>query len=248
MEQILDIALRPADGRPGEAQDCKSVGLRRLQDTADHIHVDLRVPDDALLADLVPPRLKLRLDQAYHLAARRQDGVRGRQDPGQGDKGDIHTGEIRHPVRIQVLRLYIAEIGLFHTDDAGVLPELPVQLAVAHIDRIDTGGPVLEHAVGKAAGRRPDIHADPALQVDRECLHGLLELEAAPADIAQALAAHLDPGILGKSRPGLVFLLIVHIDDPRHDQRLRLLPRGGEALLCQEDIQPLFHPSNLFLK
>ena len=200
--------------------------------------MDGPVADNALLADLFPAGFELGLDQAYHLRPRPQDLQGGRQDPGQGDKGNIHRCEIRlfrgsgGRVCLQILRLHVAEVGLLHADDTRICPQLPVQLAVAHINGVDFGGPVLQHAVCKASGGGADIHAELSLQIDGKSPQGFLQLQAAPAHIGEGLAPHLDlRGLRVKGSAGFVLLLAVHIYNSCHNQGFGLFPGRSESLL-----------------
>ena len=54
--------------------------------------------------------------------------------------------------------------------------QAPCQLTVANIYGIHLHGTILQHTVGKAAGRCTDVHADLAVGGKREALHGLFQL------------------------------------------------------------------------
>src|SRR5699024_11341568 len=47
-----------------------------------------------------------------------------------------------------------------------------------------------------------------------------------------------------KHGTGLVLLLAVHIDDSRHNNRLRLFPGFRQVFLYQQNVQPLLHESS----
>ena len=51
-------------------------------------------------------------------------------------------------------------VGSFHHDDAGIVAELPIEDAVAGINREDFGCAALEEAIGKPAGAASEIGAD----------------------------------------------------------------------------------------
>ena len=55
-------------------------------------------------------------------------------------------------------------IRALHAHDALVGAQLPVELTVADIDSVDLFRAVLQHTIGKAAGRRADIGADAAVK------------------------------------------------------------------------------------
>ena len=197
------------------------------------------LPHDPLLTHLAAPRLKLGLDEADHPAATAQQLRRHGQHELQGDEGHIDAREIDG-----VGHLFagdIADVGALQVDDPSVGPQLPGELAVADVDRVDLFGAVLQHAVGEAAGRRADIHAGFPLEHDRKDPHRLFELEAAPADVPEGLPAHLERGGLLHVHARLVGLLAVDIHLPRHDDRLRLFSAREEPALHQQDIQSFFH-------
>ena len=92
-------------------------------------------------------------------------------------------------------------------------------------------GPVLQHAVREAAGGCADIGADLAVHGQGKRLHGLLQLQTAPADIGQSMAPHLDGGGIGHRRAGLVHPLTVNKHTAGHDNGLGLLAAFQQALL-----------------
>ena len=198
-----------------------------------------RVADHALLPYLLPPGLELGLHQAGHLAVRLQHRVDSGEDQFQGDETHVDRG------KIQLVRndgmVQVAGIGPLQADHPLVLAELPCKLAVAHVHGVDLLCAVLQHAVGKAAGGGPDIPADAACQGDGEGGHGLLQLEAAPAHIAQGIAPDLDLRRLVHGGAGLVRPLALHEDQTAHNGGLGLLPALLQSPLHQQHIQSLLH-------
>ena len=69
--EVFDIPLRPANGRKCNIKHCKARILCMIQEIFQHLKVYVRVADDALLADFLLRRLKLRLYQRDKAAARR---------------------------------------------------------------------------------------------------------------------------------------------------------------------------------
>ena len=128
--------------------------------------MDRWVPHDTLFANLLPPRLKLGLDEAQHLPLRLEKLLHRRQNDMQGDKRDVDDRKVQR--LSQILRRDIADIRPLHADDPGVLPDFPGQLPIAHIDGEDLLRPVLEQAVGKAAGGRAGVAAGVARRVNAE--------------------------------------------------------------------------------
>ena len=95
----------------------------------------------------------------------------------------------------------LADVGALHDDDALVVAQPHVELAVAHVDGVDARGAALQQAVGEAAGRRADIERDqPARhRCRRPRAHG--RAFAAPADKARRLR-DIDCGLVGDERAG----------------------------------------------
>ncbi len=134
----------------------------------------LRVPHNAFLANFILARLKLRLDQAYHLRVRRQELIGRAKDFIQRDKGHIDRRELYRLCDIR--RGHIAEVCLFHTDDTRIIAKLPRKLPVSYIDRIYFLCTILEHTVCKTACRSANIHANFSIQRDAKRLNRLLKL------------------------------------------------------------------------
>ena len=134
----------------------------------------------------------------------------------------------------------IPGVGALHAHHPGVPPELPVQLAIAHVHGVDLLGAVLQHTVGEAPGGGPDIGADLAGKGQRKGLHGLFQLQAAPADVGQGVSPHLDLCGVGHRRAGLVHPLTVHKHAAGHDNGLGLLAAFHMPLLHQQHVQSCF--------
>ena len=76
------------------------------------------------------------------------------------------------------------------TRTRGVLPQPPVELPVADVDRDHHHGAALEQAVGEPAGRRADVQAAAPLDLDRELVERVLQLDPAARDELLALLHH----------------------------------------------------------
>ena len=140
----------------------------------------------------------------------------------------------------------IADVGALHVDDALVSAQAPCQLTVADIHGIDLDGAVLQHTIGKAAGGRTNVHTDLAVRRQRKALHCLFQFEAAAADIADVVAAHLDLGVFLYHLTSLVHLLLVDKNDTGHDEGFGALTALDHAvlhqILVQTNFQSVFSP------
>ena len=68
-------------------------------------------------------------------------------------------------------------------DDARVMPEFPVELAVTDVHGIDLGGAVLQQAVGEPAGGGAGVERGHAGDVEAERGDGALQLLAAAVTV-----------------------------------------------------------------
>ena len=110
-----------------------------------------RFTDNTLLADLFFTGLKLRLNQAKHLAlVFLQKCFDDRQDNPKRNKADIHDGKIQRFA--QLLGCNIAHIRAFHYNHTGIRTDFPVQLTVSDINGKDFTCTLLKQTICKAAG------------------------------------------------------------------------------------------------
>ena len=112
---------------------------------------------------------------------------------------------------------------------------------MAHVHGIDAACPVLEKAVGEAAGGGACVEADETVHVKLIIFDGREELVRAPAD--EAFHAHeleLRGYLIGVARfldhDGLAFgvLLIKYGDFARHDEAAGLFLALGKSLIENE--------------
>ncbi len=74
----------------------------------------------------------------------------------------------------------ISGVEAFHDQDPGILPQAPVELAVADVDREHHPGPALEQAVGEAAGGGTDVESQAIGDVHGQLVESVVELDPAP--------------------------------------------------------------------
>ena len=141
----------------------------------DHLNdffVYSRITDNTLFADFFASCLKLRLDQSCNFAVLFHQIPDRKQHLGQGDKRYVDRYEGRS--LLDILRHDVTDVRALHTDNARIVPQLPVELAVTDIHGIYLDGAVLQHTVGKAAGGCSDIHADLSIQGKVKVFHCFL--------------------------------------------------------------------------
>ena len=77
----------------------------------------------------------------------------------------------------------VARVEVLDDDDARVVAQLPVQLAVADVERDHACGAALQQHVGEAAGRCADVEALAPANLDLKGVECVRELQSAAADI-----------------------------------------------------------------
>ena len=210
MSQKFDVALRAFHRREGQAQNGEAQFSRQCNEVVQHLFMGLRFPDHALFAHFVPSGLELGLDKAQHLAlAGFQQIFDSRKDDFQRNETHVNDAQVQRLP--QVLCLHIADVGPLHDDHTGVISNLPVQLAVAHIDGKDFFRSLLQQAIREAAGGSAGIAAYIVHRMDSEVPQGLFQLQAAPAHIGAGGSPDLNIHGLLIGNAGLVCPLAVHI-------------------------------------
>jgi len=134
-----------------------------------------------------------------------------------------------------------AGVGAFEEGDAGVGAERVVDLAVAGVDGEDAGGAMLQHAVREAAGGGADVCAGEAGDGDSPGVEGVVEFEAAAADVLEVVAQHADGGVFGDGGAGLVDALLVDEDAAGENEGLGALAGGGEGAVNEEFVEAKLH-------
>ena len=200
--------------------------------------VGSRVTHDTVLANFLAASLKLRLDQADTHGVRRSDSLCHRENMMQRDKRDIHA-EKRNGL-FQHIRGNIADVRPLHIHHPLVGAQAPGQLAVANIHRVDLDRTVLQHTIGKTAGRGTNVHTDFSIRGQREALHRFFQLQAAAADITDIMATHFHFGIFFDHFTGFVHFLLVDKDNTCHDHGFGALTALDESVLHQILVQSNF--------
>ena len=124
------------------------------------------------------------------------------------------------------------------TIDAGIAPQLPIELAVADVQRDDARRPAAKQDVGEAAGRGADVERETAGHLDPEDIQRVRELDAAAADVWMVRFDERDVRVGCDRRAGLGDDLAVDADEPGEDQRPRALARRGHPARDQRGIEP----------
>ena len=197
------------------------------------------------LDGLAGAELELRLDEYGHASAGAQPLQAGGQDEGQGYEGHVPDHQI-HGFGDE-FRWCGAQIDAFEADDAVIGAQFFVQLVFAYVHGVDAGGPVLQEAVGKAAGAGPGIQTDEAGHIQLEIFQDGQELVGSATDVA-LLFQQDEHGVFGVGMPRFVHLerrragrepFRGESDLAGHDETAGLLAAFGKALQMDEGIRAL---------
>jgi hypothetical protein len=254
MEQVFVVTLHTVNW----GVDDFDVGAVLLKDAVayalDGGLASVRVTHDAALADVFAAGFELRLYEddgfALPLSLRRAESAEDcRKDKGGGDEGDVHAqkGGSRYVCDEEFARGEEAGVGALAQDDAGIVAEFLGDLAVAGVDGKDGRGAMLQHAVGEAAGGGADVDAGNAGERDGPVGEGVLEFEAAAADVLEIGAEEADGCVGGDRGAGLVDTLFVNEDATGEDEGLGTFARGGVTAIDEELIEAYFFKAIFFL-
>jgi len=120
----------------------------------------------------------------------------------------------------------------------GILPQLPVELTLAHVQGEHLPGAALEQAVGKAAGRSAQIQADPAPDPDLKGVQCRLQLESAPGYVTGRHIPQPDR-VLGRYQRARFFQALLVPEDPAaQDQRSGRSDVAGQASGNKQLVEP----------
>ena len=153
------------------------------------------------------------------------------------------TSIVTHVEGARVLRQLIggerARVDPLEHDDAGIAPQLPVELAVADVERDDPRRAAAEQDVGEAAGRGADVEREASGHLDAEDVERVRELDAAASDVRMVRLDQRDVGVGRDRRAGLGHDLAVHADSParispRARSRDAASPRATSAVSSRE--------------
>jgi aminoglycoside 6'-N-acetyltransferase len=231
VEEELTVAFRSRQTRVYDPGRLCSPGERGLGHLPGDSAPGSPIADDAP-ADVLAAGLELRLHEHDSVPTRRGE----LQQPGQrlphADKRDVADDELRRERQL----VNAPRIRPFEDDDARVLADPRVQLAVANVQRDHACCAPLEQNVGEAAGGGADVEALPPGRIDAERVEGVGELGPAPRDVGLSLRH--------RQLRGLVHLLARFLvpGHPAGEQEcLRLGAAVRKPALDQEYVNPFLH-------
>jgi len=195
------------------------------------------IPHDSPAGDFFFRQFELRFDQHDHISVFFQQSKNGREDGSQRNKTDIRDRQRKSFWEIG--RLEVAGVDALGGDDAGVLADFPVELAVADIVGVDAGGTVLQEAVGEAPRGGSDVDAGAPGGIDAEGRQGGFQFQPATAD-EFFLGFHGDGGFGRYFCPGFRRGFPVHQNLARQNQALGFFSRFSQASFDEKLVEPDF--------
>ena len=180
------VALGAFDGGgDGAVVDPAEGSLCEGTDFVDTALVDTRIADDSALADFGAFGLELGFDQQECPAAGFEQTGCGGKNLAQRNEGDVRRQDVG--LLGDLFGGQVTGVGPFQADDAWIIPDLGMQLAVPDIHGVDAARAVLEYDIGESAGRCAQIKGNRALERGAERLDSGQEFEGAAADVREAL-------------------------------------------------------------
>ncbi len=197
--------------------------------------------DQPAAADIPAAGFELRFHQRDDLAARRDQRRQDRENVAERDERhvDADARDRRAEIR-QIARRGVPRVDVLDHRDPRVAADLPVQLAVADVERDHPRGAALQPDIGKTTGGGADIKGHDAGRLNAERLECERELHAAAADPGMIRADDADVRIDGDHGAGLGGAVTIDIDLAGHDQRARLFPRFDQPTLDEQGVESGF--------
>jgi hypothetical protein len=253
VEEVLVVPFHALNGRVDDFDGGAVLLEDAVADALDGGLTSAGVADDASLADVLAACFKLRLDEYDDFTVPglvwSAEGSEDRgNDKGSRDEGDIHCEEGRGWMRgsEEFAGCEKAGVSALAEGDARVVAKLLGDLTIAGVYGQDRSCPVLQHAVGEAAGRGSDVDAGEAGEIDRPMGEGVLELEAAAADVFEVGAEEADRGSGGDGGAGFVDALLVDEDAASEDEGLGAFAGDGVAMVDEKFVEANLFRAGLF--
>lgn len=263
VEEVFVIAFHALDGRVDDFDGGAVLLEDAVADTLDGCLTSVGVADDASLADVFAAGFKLGLDEndgftVPRLVWRAEGGEDRGEDEGGRDEGDVHCKKRKSrssATRRMTIFIFVgkefagseeAGVGALKESDARVVTQLLGDLTVAGVYGQHRLGSVLQHAVGEPAGGGSDVDAWEAGEVDRPVGEGVLEFEAAAADVFEVGTEEANGGGGGDRGARLVDALLIDEDAAGEYEGLGAFAGDGVALVDEELVEANLFGAGLF--
>ena len=157
-----------------------------------------------------------------------------RQNELEGDERDIDGHRVYRPGQ----GIQVAGIRALESDHPRVVTQAPIQLPVAHVNRVHSRSASLKQAVGEPTGRGPHIRHGPSPHIDAEPAEGGVKLLAA-ATCELRPSFDRDGDVRENLHAGLVRYLSADFHLSGADNALRQRPAIQEPSLDEQNVQSL---------
>ena len=176
-------------------------------------------------------------DKRNHESVRLQQLKRGWQDQSQRNKADVRDGD---PYALPEISLAeVAAVEPFLHDDARILTDFPVQLAVSDIDGVHLRRPVLQKAIGESSGGCADVEGDPPGRVDIKCGERAFKFQSTATDEFFS-AMHGDLCVPADPLAGFIRPLTVDKNHAGHEGTLGALAGREVAAFDKQCVEAQF--------
>ncbi len=143
------------------------------------------VPDDAALADLAASCLELRLHEGDDVAGGRRGAAATTGRMSRREMNDTSMVTMSNGARAggRSARVSVRAFMRSITIDARIAAKLPIELAVADVERDDARRAALQQHVGEPARRSADVEGRASLDGNAERVERMRKLDPAAADV-----------------------------------------------------------------
>ena len=242
--QVLHVALGPCDGRLHDARRVEP-GIRQRR-----AHLVHRTPPHGLVAHhaalrLVRSRLELRLHQPYEHRARLRETREHGRERREADEAEVGHQHVEGSAQFH----WIGQLDVHALEHAHarILPQLPCQLPVVHVDARHAGRARLQQAVAETAGGRADVQAPQTAHVLSERIERPLQLMAAARHEPLAVLHH-HLGIRRHAHGGAGGVHVAHLHLVRQHRAQRRVGIREVSLLHQQRIKSDFFMGTVYSK
>ena len=237
MEKEFEIAFGAWNAARRLSHHGEAAGFGGLADAINGAAMKCGIADDAAATDGGAVELELRLDEQNEVGARSGERDERGENFGEADKRQVggdklgRFGDVRGDQKARVL---------FDGDDARVLAKFPSELAGGDVDGVDAKGARLQQAIGKAAGRAPDVDTDQPGGIHAEVFQRSREFCAGTAGECGLTAGDFQRRVERDVGPGLGLRSAGDADAASEDERLGALARLSQAPLNEQKVEPPF--------
>ena len=126
----------------------------------------------------------------------------------------------------------MADVNAVHCNNARIVAQLPRELTIANVNRVNARCATLQETIGETAGGRAQVGANLATGIEVKGIERAFQFQPAAAYVFERRADR-NLGIFQDRCARFVHALTVDLDHACQDQRLSALARIGKFALYQ---------------